>query len=111
MIARKYVIEKVLVCLSVVLVLPGLAIAHSGTTSKIAWAVCDEKPKSSACEYKGHHGERYIGTCQVMSESMICVRNQPIVPPEQSAEESTSETEKIATDAPAVSEIPVTPKQ
>lgn len=55
------------------------ALAHSGSSTSAAWKACDNKVKSESCEYKGFHGDRYIGTCQYMSAYMMCVRNQPII--------------------------------
>jgi len=60
----------------------------------VAWSTCDGKPKSQACEYKGFHGESYIGTCQVMANNMLCVRNQPIQYPEGVAKEAHTERTK-----------------
>lgn len=55
--------------------------AHSGSTTSGAWEACDDKSKSTPCEYAGFHGERYIGSCQLISKHMMCVRNQPIQMP------------------------------
>lgn len=52
--------------------------AHTASTNKAAWEVCENKVKSESCQYTGHHDDLYIGSCQVISKSMLCVRNQPI---------------------------------
>lgn len=63
-------------------VLPfGTLSAHSGAANNAAWDACDNKPRSTACEYTGFHGEQYRGTCQLIAEHMMCVRNQPIEKP------------------------------
>jgi len=80
--------RKSLALLSFALLLQTNAHAHSGSTTSAAWKVCNNKPKSEACEYKGFHGDRYIGTCQSMSAHMVCVRNQPIIKAEPEAEEA-----------------------
>jgi hypothetical protein len=64
--------------------------AHSGPLSEIAVKACDTKVRSDACQYEGGHQDLYIGTCQYMSTSLMCVRNQPI----QLIDEKQSETEE-----------------
>ncbi|PTN08112.1 hypothetical protein C8R11_13019 [Nitrosomonas aestuarii] len=53
--------------------------AHSLPLNKAAVESCQEKERSQACQYPGHHNDLYIGTCQyVTDEKLICVRNKPI---------------------------------
>lgn len=52
--------------------------AHSAGTAKVAWDVCYAKDVSQACEFENAAGDIYRGTCQTMSGSLMCVRNQPI---------------------------------
>ena len=66
----------------VALILPlvaGNALAHSIPLDREAMVACQKKARSQACEYRDHHNNRYIGTCQHLSEKeLICVRNRPI---------------------------------
>lgn len=52
--------------------------AHSGPLSEIAVKSCDVKSRSQSCQYEDGHQNLYIGSCQYMSETLMCVRNQPI---------------------------------
>ncbi|MFT2089762.1 hypothetical protein [Paraglaciecola sp. 2405UD69-4] len=54
------------------------AYAHSGPLNELAIKACVQKQRSKACRYQGVHNDLYIGTCQHMAESLLCVRNQPI---------------------------------
>ena len=66
----------------VLLVQSSHSYAHSGTVSNAAWTACENKTRSTDCEYTGFHKERYIGSCQIMAGKSMCVRNQPIEYPE-----------------------------
>lgn len=52
--------------------------AHSIPLKAVAVKACENKIRSVSCEYEGAHNDLYIGTCQYMVASLICVRNQPI---------------------------------
>lgn len=53
--------------------------AHSLPLNIVAVEACEQKKKSQVCQYSGHHGDLYIGTCQLVTqEKLICVRNKPI---------------------------------
>ena len=52
--------------------------AHSIPLNEIAVKACDNKQRSDQCQYEGGHDDLYIGSCQYMSDSLMCVRNQPI---------------------------------
>ncbi len=55
------------------------AYGHSGALNQAALDVCQDKARSDACQYQGHHHDVYIGTCQYISdEDLMCVRNKPI---------------------------------
>ncbi|MDO6459140.1 hypothetical protein Q4485_00365 [Granulosicoccaceae sp. 1_MG-2023] len=77
--------------------------AHSAPIPGASLEACDARAKSDACEYKGQHGERYIGTCQWMAESLMCVRNKPIVWPD-SEEHGHSHDASEAKDPKAVAD-------
>tara|TARA_R110001583_G_scaffold26533_8_gene95541 strand:- start:937 stop:1242 length:306 start_codon:yes stop_codon:yes gene_type:complete len=64
--------------------------AHSGPLNEIAIKVCDTKKRSQACQYEGGHNDLYIGSCQYMSTTLMCVRSQPI----QIIDDSTTHHEK-----------------
>jgi hypothetical protein len=66
-------------CGSVYLSTPQTALAHSSVINNKAWQVCESSMRSDSCEYTDNHHDIYRGTCQVMSEKLLCVRNQPIV--------------------------------
>ena len=68
--------------------------AHSGPLNQIALKACDVKSRSQSCQYEAGHQSLYIGTCQYMSEVLMCVRNQPIQKIEANNNESTTEEHK-----------------
>ena len=53
-------------------------LAHSGHSSAKAWSVCHDKQVSQSCSYTNKSDDVYRGTCQSMSDQLMCVRNQPI---------------------------------
>lgn len=84
---QSYSAIQKLLCVTALLLSTSSAVqAHSGTPNNAAWEACDGKPKSAYCQYTGFHDDIYKGTCQQMSESMLCVRNQPIEKPKGQAE-------------------------
>ncbi len=70
---------SVIIFCSIPFWMPQLASAHSSVTNNKAWQVCENQAKSDACEYTDNHENIYRGTCQLMSEKLLCVRNHPIV--------------------------------
>ena len=64
--------------------------AHSGPLNEIAIKACAAKERSQACQYEGGHNDLYIGSCQYMSSTLMCVRSQPI----QIIDDSTTHHEK-----------------
>ncbi|ASJ73021.1 hypothetical protein IMCC3135_14680 [Granulosicoccus antarcticus IMCC3135] len=58
---------------------PQMVFAHSSIINNKAWEVCEKQVRSDSCEYTDNHEDIYRGTCQLMSEKLLCVRNQPIV--------------------------------
>lgn len=52
--------------------------AHSADTNKVAWQACDTKVVSENCSFENANSDVYRGTCQLMSDSLMCVRNRPI---------------------------------
>lgn len=70
--------------------------AHSGPLSEIAVKACDIKSRSQSCQYEDGHQNLYIGSCQYMSETLMCVRNQPIqkIETDNTNEQDTAEEHK-----------------
>ena len=108
----KYTLEgKSSLLFALAMLLPvSYAQAHSGLTSGIAWEVCEDKPRSEACEYSNAHGDLYIGTCQSISSHMLCVRNKPIVKSKPKHEHKTPEIKVESEEIEAKSELKETPK-
>ena len=61
--------------------------AHQGSSTAEPRLVCAEKKLGDACEWKDGHDALYIGSCRQVSTSLLCVRNKPIVYPENTANE------------------------
>lgn len=53
--------------------------AHDSHTHTAPWQACEDKEKSEQCAYKNGDDDLFKGTCQVFSEVLMCVRNQPII--------------------------------
>ena len=53
-------------------------LAHSGNANDVAWQACEAKAASDQCSFQNANEDTYRGTCQLMSDSLMCVRNQPI---------------------------------
>ena len=58
--------------------IPGMLNAHEGHADEAPWRACDEKVTADPCAYENDAGDIYRGTCRMMSDHLICVRNQPI---------------------------------
>jgi hypothetical protein len=59
----------------------GLAFAHKGHTGDAApWHACEAQPVGASCSFSPPSGDLHRGTCRQIQGSMMCVRNQPIVP-------------------------------
>ncbi len=55
------------------------ASAHQGHVHAHAQQACVDLKRSQQCEYSPNGKQVYKGTCQLLSQQMMCVRNQPIV--------------------------------
>jgi hypothetical protein len=75
-----------MICGGVQLWMPQIASAHASIINNKAWQVCENHMKSDSCEYTDNHEDIYRGTCQLMSEKLLCVRNQPIEKADPDAE-------------------------
>jgi hypothetical protein len=63
------------------------ASAHDSHTHTAPWEACEEKKKSEQCSFTNGDGDLFKGSCQLFSEALMCVRNQPIIHAEDLAEE------------------------
>ncbi len=62
-----------------VLGLPSPASAHdSGDGNAFMWRACDGRQLDDTCAFQNAEHDLYRGTCQSMSNALVCVRNQPI---------------------------------
>lgn len=52
--------------------------AHQGHIDDAAVLACNDKKVTDYCEYKNQVADRYKGSCRLMLETLMCVRNQPI---------------------------------
>lgn len=64
------------------------AYAHENH-NEAPWAACEAQQQNSSCEFSDGHGDLYRGSCQVFSDSLMCVRNQPIVRADAPASKTT----------------------
>jgi hypothetical protein len=76
------------------LMMPGLAAAHSGHTSTQMWDACDDAVHGEICSFVTEGHARHTGTCQVLADDLMCVRNRPI-------EQLDEAPETVVTDSPA----------
>ena len=57
----------------------GVAWAHEGHLTSIAWDVCARSTLGENCQFDdGVNVSR--GTCRSMSDALVCVRNKPLEP-------------------------------
>jgi hypothetical protein len=64
--------------------------AHDSHVHTAPWQACEEKKKSEQCSYTNGEHDLFKGSCQLFSEVLMCVRNQPII----HVEVLTTDTEK-----------------
>lgn len=55
-----------------------LAAAHGQHVNTKPWKACEEAIKDAPCSYVVNETDLYKGSCQAMSEVLMCVRNMPI---------------------------------
>ncbi len=61
------------------LLLVAAALAHGGHASELPWSACADASLGDTCSWDAHD-VRYRGTCRRVSDALLCVRNQPLVP-------------------------------
>ncbi|MBU2885484.1 hypothetical protein KO507_06895 [Gilvimarinus agarilyticus] len=64
--------------LLVAIVLTAPALAHQGHTHRASVEACEDHQRHDSCQYE-HADSLYIGSCQLMQEALMCVRNQPLM--------------------------------
>ena len=52
--------------------------AHQGHTSDAPWVACESLSLDEPCSFEDTEHAVYRGTCQLMSDTLMCVRNRPI---------------------------------
>ncbi|MGJ8668788.1 MAG: hypothetical protein ACSHXK_04790 [Oceanococcus sp.] len=52
--------------------------AH-GNSNMAPWEACKAQERGAACSFQDGHGDEYRGSCQLFSDALMCVRNQPII--------------------------------
>lgn len=65
--------------------------AHDSHTHSAPWQACESKQKSAQCSYTNGENDLFKGSCQLFSETLMCVRNQPII----HADAQVKKTEKL----------------
>ncbi len=55
------------------------AVFAHGIHNKAPWAACEAQERGASCAYTDGHDDLYRGSCQLISNALLCVRNQPIV--------------------------------
>lgn len=53
--------------------------AHGDHQHHAIWKACEKIKKDDNCSYTNGNGDLFIGTCQAFSDTLMCVRNKPIV--------------------------------
>ncbi|MGB2740859.1 MAG: hypothetical protein WBC60_09950 [Cognaticolwellia sp.] len=55
------------------------ASAHDSHTHSAPWQACENKQKSAQCSFTNGDDDLFKGSCQVFTDTLMCVRNQPII--------------------------------
>lgn len=79
--------------------------AHDSHTHAAPWQACEEKNKSSQCSYTNGENDLFKGTCQLFSDTLMCVRNQPIIrakKPTKSIQKNINRDVKKLSDSPEI---------
>ncbi|TYK65113.1 hypothetical protein [Colwellia echini] len=77
---KKIVIHKQLAVISLFLLSSLFTVsAHDSHTHSAPWQACETKAKAEQCSYTNGAGDLFKGSCQLFSESLMCVRNEPII--------------------------------
>ena len=68
----------------------GAASAHADHVHAAAWTACEAATLADACEYADHHENVHRGSCRLVSDALLCVRNRPIERPGATSDASSS---------------------
>ncbi|AWB58691.1 hypothetical protein [Colwellia sp. Arc7-D] len=68
-----------IIAASLMLLSSFVASAHDSHTHSAPWQACESKQKSAQCSYTNGENDLFKGSCQMFSETLMCVRNQPII--------------------------------
>lgn len=68
--------------------------AHDSHTHSAPWQACESKQKSAQCSYSNGENDLFKGSCQLFSETLMCVRNQPIIHADAQAKSAKKLVEK-----------------
>lgn len=71
--------KKIYILATLITILTSNLFAHEGHSNKIPWEVCNKKQKDEICSYEDTKHNLYIGTCQLFIDTLMCVRNKPII--------------------------------
>lgn len=74
---RGRLVAALLVAIS--MVLAGPVAAHKGHSNKAPWKACATAKIGAACSWNNAKHDRYVGSCRRIRQSLLCVRNQPII--------------------------------
>ena len=75
-----------IIAVSLMLLSTFVASAHDSHTHSAPWQACESKKKSAQCSYTNGENDLFKGSCQMFSETLMCVRNEPIIHKEDLAE-------------------------
>ena len=53
--------------------------AHDSHTHTAPWQACEQKQKTEQCAYTNGDEDLFKGSCQLFSDKLMCVRNEPII--------------------------------
>ena len=53
--------------------------AHDSHTHTAPWQACEQKQKTEQCAYTNGAEDLFKGSCQLFSDKLLCVRNEPII--------------------------------
>lgn len=71
--------QKITATILLATLCPTLVLAHEGHVHSLATQACAGKEKMQTCQYTPDNKHLYQGSCQSISETLMCVRNKPIV--------------------------------
>ncbi len=57
---------------------PGVGWAHDGHGQLPMWQACERATVGESCRFENAAHDRYFGSCRLISDDLVCVRNRPI---------------------------------